>query len=363
MTHIAASPWGGIAHLKYFALKISKELKVGTLALCATALLIWGFNYLKGRNLFSNNKTIYAVYDNVDGLSKSSTVKISGLNVGLVTDINLLPDNSGRVLVTMEVSSKIAVPRNTIPELVDISMLGGKAIVLNFKGECLGDDCISNGDTLYGTSMGMFEGLTKEIDPYIAQVKKTFNAIDSMLRSMSTDGDGESLDLAKTLRDFQGTLANLNATTARLNAITAASSGDIQQTLANLNSVSATLKNSQADIQKIVGNVSAFSDRLEAIELEETVDSTQMTFAAINNSLRTLDGAIEAVETLITAINEGDGTLSQLIESDALMLKVDQVIESVNLLTDDIRLNPKRYINLRRKSKPYEVLEDPAEQQ
>lgn len=344
-------------------MKISKELKVGTLALCATALLIWGFNYLKGRNLFSNNKIVYAVYDNVDGLSKSSTVKVSGLNVGLVTDIDLLPDNSGRVIVTMEVSNKIDIPRNTIPELVDLSMLGGKAIVLNFNGICTGADCISNGDTLYGTSMGMFEGLTKEIDPYIAQVKKTFNAIDSMLRSMSTDGEGESLDLAKTLRDFQGTLSNLNATTARLNGLVAASSGDIQGTLANLNAVSNTLKASQSDIQKIVGNVSAFSDRLEAIELEETVDSTQMTFAAVNESLRTLNGAIQEVETLIAAINNGDGTLSQLIESDALILKVDEALRSVNLLTDDIRLNPKRYINLRRKVKPYEVTDDPADQQ
>lgn len=337
---------------------------MGTLALCATALLIWGFNYLKGRNLFSNNKTVFAVYDNVDGLSKSSTVKVSGLNVGLVTDINLMPDHSGRVIVTMEVSNKIDIPHNTVPELVDISMLGGKAIVLNFKGLCTGDDCISNGDTLYGTSMGMFEGITKEIDPYIAQVKKTFNAIDSMLRSMSAGEDGdESLDLAKTLRDFQGTLSNLNATTARLNGLVAASSGDIQATLANLNAVSNTLKASQADIQKIVGNISAFSDRLEGIELEETVDSTQMTFAAINQSLASLNSAIGEVDTLIAAINNGDGTLSQLIHSEEFLVKVEGVIQSVNLLTDDIRLNPKRYINLRRKSKPYEVTDDPAQDQ
>lgn len=345
-------------------MKISNELKVGLLALSATALLIWGYSYLKGKSLFSDNMIVYAIYDNVDGLTKSSTVTISGLKVGLVSNIKLLPDFSGRVLVTMEVEKELQIPRaNTVPELADLSLLGGKTVKLDFKGSCNGPDCIQNGDTLYGRSLGMMDNIKKEINPYLEEAKNGYAKLDSLFQSYTSgNGDG-GLGLSKTLKDFQSTIANLNGTTYKLNRLIGQSSGDIEATLANLNAISANLKASEADINRVIGNVGKFSERLEGIELEETVDSTQMTFASINKTLRTLDGTIADVQTLIKSVSTGSGTLSKLINEDQLYKDVDEAIKSINQLTDDIRLNPKRYINLRRKNQPYEPMVDPADGQ
>ncbi len=342
-------------------MKISNELKVGLLAISATALLIWGYSYLKGKKLFSDDIVVYAIYDNVDGLTKSSTVSISGMNVGLVSDIKLLPDFSGRVLATLEIERGVKVPRKgTIPELVDLSLLGGKTVKLVYTGLCNGDDCLQSGDTLYGRSLGMMDNIKDEINPYLEQAKSGYEKLDSLFQSYASGSGDGGLGLSKTLKDFQGTIANLNGTTYKLNKLIGQSSGDIEATLANLNAISANLKASESDINRVIGNVGKFSDRLEGIELEETVDSTQMTFASINKTLRTLDATIADVQTLIKGVNTGSGTLSKLINEDDLYNKVNEAIRSVNLLTDDIRLNPKRYINLRRKNQPYEQLKDPA---
>ena len=344
-------------------MKINNELKVGLLALSGIALLIWGYAYLKGKDVFSNNMIVYAIYDNVDGLTKSSTVSISGLKVGLVSDIQLMNDFSGRVLVKMELGQDVKVPRKaTVPELVDLSLLGGKTIRLDYVGSCDGPSCIQHGDTLDGMNIGMIDDFTKEFDPYLERVQDVYGMLDSMFRDFATDNGGDDLGLTKTLKDFQGTLANLNSTTRNLNKLIVNSSSDVSGTMSNLNSISASFKNSEADIQRMIGNIGKFSDRLEGIELEETVDSTQMTFASVNSSLRNLDGAINDIQTLINEVQNGSGSLSLLIKDDAIYKRMDETLKSVELLTDDVRLNPKRYINIRKKSKDYEPMADPADE-
>jgi len=344
-------------------LKLSNELKVGILALSAIALLIWGYAFLKGKNIFSNNKVVYAVYENVDGLTKSSTVMISGLKVGVVSKIDLLPDFSGKVLVTMEIKQDVKVPRRTtVADLVDMSLLGGKSIKLNYTGACQGDDCIQDGDTIPGDNIGMVDNITKEIDPYIQRFQKGYYALDSIYKEFVSKGGGaDDLGLNKTLVDFQSTLSNLNATTRNLNLLIKNSSGDIQGTLSNFSAISKNLKEQEGDINRVMSNVAKFSDRLEALELEETVDSTQMTFAQVNKSLRTLDAAILDIQSLVNTINKGDGTVSKLLNDDEVYTKIEAILKSIELLTDDVRLNPKRYINLRRKSIPYEEKNDPAD--
>jgi phospholipid/cholesterol/gamma-HCH transport system substrate-binding protein len=65
-------------------MKITNETKIGALTTIAILLLILGFNFLKGKDLFSHSKKIYAVFKNVDGLELSNSVSIKGLNVGSV---------------------------------------------------------------------------------------------------------------------------------------------------------------------------------------------------------------------------------------------------------------------------------------
>ena len=82
-----------------FNIKIKKEFKIGVVVVSAMVLLIWGFNFLKGKDVFKTQQTYYAIYTQVNGLLPSNPVYINGLKVGLVKDIFLHPDNSGRIVI------------------------------------------------------------------------------------------------------------------------------------------------------------------------------------------------------------------------------------------------------------------------
>ncbi len=333
-------------------MKISNELKVGILALSAIFVLVWGYSYLKGQDLFSDKKVIYAEYENVFGLTKSSTVKISGINVGLVTNITLKDDGSQKVMVEMELDPEMKIPKKTIAELVDQSALGGKTIILRFEGTCEGEGCLQSGDILQGETIGLIESMTGDLSPYIKKAESSWEMIDSIIKGFQAGQEGEGLGLEKTLGDFKNIIANLSVTTSRLNGLIASSSSQIEGSLTNVNTLTKGLAESEDDIQKMLANISKFSDRLEAIELEETVDSTQMTFSSVNKSLATLDAAVLDIQKLIKNINEGDGTIGKLLNDDAaLYAEVEGLMLSIKRLTDDFALNPERYTTVLRKKR------------
>jgi phospholipid/cholesterol/gamma-HCH transport system substrate-binding protein len=68
-------------------MKISNETKVGLITIVALGLLIAGFNFLKGRDVFDRSKKIYAVFDKLGALARSNEVKINGLTIGTVYDM------------------------------------------------------------------------------------------------------------------------------------------------------------------------------------------------------------------------------------------------------------------------------------
>lgn len=332
-------------------MKISNELKVGILALSAIFVLVWGYSYLKGQDLFSSKKVIYAEYEDVFGLTKSSTVKISGINIGLVTNITLKEDGSQMVLVEMEIDPNVKIPKTAVAELMDQSALGGKTIILKFEGTCEGEGCLKSGDILEGETIGLIASMTGDLDPYIKKAESSWERIDSMIKGFQTKGSGEGLGLEQTLKDFQNTIANLSGTSNKLNRLIASSSSQIEGSLNNVNTLTKGLAESEDDIQKALANVSKFSDRLEGLQLEETVDSTQMTFATVNNSLRTLDGAIVDIQEMIKKINEGDGTVSKLLNDDQLYNEVSALLLSAKRLTNDLQLHPERYTTVLKKKR------------
>lgn len=343
-------------------MKISNELKVGILALSAIFVLVWGYSYLKGQDLFSDRKVIYAEYDNVFGLTKSSTVKISGINVGLVTNITLKDDGSQMVMVEMELDPEVKIPKQTVAELVDQSALGGKTIILRFEGTCEGEGCLQSGDVLEGKTIGLIASMTGDLDPYIKKAENSWEKIDSMIKGFQAGGSGEGLGLEQTLGDFKNIIANLNVTTRKLNGLIASSSSQIEGSLTNVNKLTAGLAASEGNIQRTLANVSKFSDRLEAIELEETVDSTQMTFSSITQSLQTLDGAVLDIQKLIKNINEGEGSIGKLLNDDAALYEeVEGLMLSIKRLTDDLALNPERYTTVLKKKR--EALTAPTKEE
>ena len=149
-------------------MKISKEVRVGLMAIVAIVLLIFGYNFLKGKNLLQDSRTFYAVYDQVEGLSPSSAVTISGLQIGSVTAIKIRED--AKLVVTINVKNDFPFSKSSVAEIYGGDLIGGKtiAIVPNFKDKTKAE----SGDTLKGEiEAGLLELVNDQLAPLQAKVE------------------------------------------------------------------------------------------------------------------------------------------------------------------------------------------------
>src|SRR4029077_4980400 len=114
-------------------MKITNETKIGALTSIAIALLILGFNFLKGKDLFSHSKKIYAVFKNVEGLELSNSVSIKGLNVGSVYAIKATDPNIDGILVTISMKQEGNIAKNSFA-LINSGLINSANIIIK-KGD------------------------------------------------------------------------------------------------------------------------------------------------------------------------------------------------------------------------------------
>src|SRR5690349_16250187 len=124
--------------------KLSNEIKTGIIVVSSIVILVWGINFLKGKDFFTRETRLYAVYSRVDGLMPSNNIFLNGLKIGTVRYLSIIPDNSGRILVTLHVNRDVNVPKHSTAQIYNTDLLGAKSIrIILGNGEPAKD-----GDTL-----------------------------------------------------------------------------------------------------------------------------------------------------------------------------------------------------------------------
>lgn len=309
-------------------MKITREIKTAILVLASILLFIWGYSYLKGKDLLSSYTTYYVKYDNVDGLVKSAPVTINGLIVGKVSDIQLKEDWSS--LVELQINGDYKVTKNSIAELYSPGPIGGKqvAILPNVDTK----EVAASGDYLISSSkLGLTEEVSKEIKPIKDKLNNVLANANTMLISVN-----EVLD-AKTKENLRNSLENLNATLAQFKEVSKNANAMLAD---NKSKIDATMTN----VQKASSNFSIMSDSLAKANIGETV--------------KKLENTLASVDKLMADIQSGKGTLGKLAKDDALYSNFTKASSELELLLQDLRLNPTRYINVSlfgKKNKPYKA--------
>jgi phospholipid/cholesterol/gamma-HCH transport system substrate-binding protein len=157
---------------------LSKEAKVGILVTAALAALIWGLNYLKGKDVFTSRNKYFAVYQNVDGLVTSNPVFMNGYRIGIVNSIDFMPDNSGRLLVTLLIDNDVFVSKNSIARIFSSDLIGTKAMRID-----LGNDPtpIADKDTLKAElEYSLAQKVGEEVGPIKDKTERLIVTIDSL---------------------------------------------------------------------------------------------------------------------------------------------------------------------------------------
>ncbi len=308
-------------------MKISNETKVGILTISALTILILGFNFLKGKNLFSKSKKIYAVFNNMGSLEKSNEVKINGLPIGSVFDKKELDKNVSAIIITINLTRDINIPDNSVA-YIGSSLVGASYIVIE-KGDS--KTYLKLGDTLRTREeSGIMSQVSAQINPTLTKVR---SVLDTLIQTL-TGVNGLLNSDAKS--NLQQTLSNLNKASSSLNGLLDNQTGALAKTLNNASSITESLKANTEDISKTIGNAKKTSEKLAALELKPTIDS-------LNTMISQLKAAASKVSTMLSS---KDGTLGALINDKTLYNKLTDAILSFEILADDLRTNPKRYVNI-----------------
>ncbi|NBC57517.1 MAG: MCE family protein [Bacteroidetes bacterium] len=294
---------------------MSKELRVGLMAIVAIALLIFGYNFLKGKNLLEDSRTFYAVYDQVEGLSPSSAVTINGLQIGSVTDIKIR--NDAKLVVTMNIKNSFPFSETSIAEIYGGDLIGGKsiAIVPDFENNINA----KSGDTLQGQiEAGLLELVNDQLAPLQTKVESVVSSVDTLVRSVNYVMDtGTRESIKRSINDFNKTVKHLNSTAENVDFVLSENLEDIQNTIHNASETSEKLKQ--------------FSDTLSKVEFGKMVNNINTTISSINS---------------ITAkIDNGDGSIGKLMNDDKLYVNLEKASKQLEELLQDLKLNPKRYMH------------------
>lgn len=304
-------------------MKISNETKVGILAALAITLLILGFNFLKGKNLLERKNTIYAVFPRVDALSPSDPIKINGLQVGLVSDLEEKDENLSGVVVALNITKKINIPENSYAMIMS-SPLGSSTlnIVLGTS-----EKYVQEGDTLVTrASGGIMEDLKGTLSPTVDKVNGTLKSLDSLVEQV-----GVVLD-PKTKVNLQNVIANLAIASSSLTTLLNTQNGALAASLNNMSAFTGNLKKNNDSINRIIRNVDVMTQKFAALDLEKTMTKLQ--------------SVVDNLNLTLSKVNKSDGTLGLLMNDPKLYNNLNATTNSLNILLQDLRLHPKRYVNV-----------------
>ena len=321
------------------------EVKIGILALVAVLLAFWGFKFIQGSNLFSSSQVFYVEYSDVAGLTVGTPVQISGVSIGSVKSIQL-DQQKKQVVVTLEVKDNVNIPEGTRAYITTVSLLGEKAVVLEYDRPCFGDgDCAESESYLQGASKGIlasFLGTDPDADPAEGIKAQLGEAVDSLQWTLFSEESNNPI--ARASRDLAVTMENLKGTSDRLDRILAANSREIDATFDNMASLTRTLKDNEAAIANILQNADSLSENLSGLELERSIEEFNETIVSLRSTLDQADQAIGGVSSVITDVQNGRGTLGKLLTNDDVYNQLNDATRSADTLFNDLQERPYRYV-------------------
>tara|TARA_R110002051_G_scaffold141280_7_gene214309 strand:+ start:1285 stop:2250 length:966 start_codon:yes stop_codon:yes gene_type:complete len=317
-------------------LKLSREVKTGIIVIGGILLFIMGFSFLKSTPIFDNSKTFYAVYPNVGGLQSGTTVSINGFSVGKVNDIKFL-DEKGNLLVTFTVGNDFKFSKNSLVELYDTGIIGGKGLQIRPVFDATG--IAQSGDTLQSeTRPGITDLAQQKLTPLVRKFESAISGADSVLVNVNSVLDSNTKkELKEVIGGLNVLITSLNKSTTSLNSV--------------LEGNREKLDNSFKNFEVLTSNFAKLSDSLNSAGLGRTLASLESTMAS-------LDQVTQKIEN-------GEGTFGLLMNDKELYSNLNSTSRELELLLQDFRLNPKRYVNVSvfgKKQKDYTVPEeDPAD--
>jgi phospholipid/cholesterol/gamma-HCH transport system substrate-binding protein len=303
---------------------LSKEIKIGLIVILAVFLFFYGFNFLKGKNIFTHRTKFYAIYDNVGGLTESNPVSIRGFNVGQVNKIFFLEGHADKIVVeiTMKENS-LKIPKDTKAKIFSTSVLGGMGISLEFGSQ---NTYLENGDTLISdVEKGLMDKASDELAPVKQKAEHLIVTVDSLIENVNKIFD------TNTKGNLRSTIKNLDEISLKINGLVDSQTVTLKAITDNVNNIIQNIKNNNKELDRAIDNFANISDSLSKANLAATVNNANM--------------ALKQFDEVMTKINEGKGSIGMLVNDKALYTNLENSSKDLDKLIVDLKENPSRYIH------------------
>ncbi len=309
---------------------MSKEFRIGLIAIVAGVLLYYGFNYLKGTDIFAKTNRYFVEYDNTDGLTEGSVVKTKGVQIGRVSNVLFQPQK-GNVLVELSIQENIELGDSTIAELTSDGLLGGKAIIIYRKTH---KAALEPGSQLIAKVDKGLSEMLESAKPITDNIQVTIRRINEILLGM--EGFGESLKSA---------VGNMDTVLMDIRFVLEQNDNKVEQAISKIDTIITDLGKSLKPLEATMKNLEVFSDSLKDTEFKATVASTNQLLKNINQTLDSLK-------------NE-NGTIGRLMTDDSLYNTLNKTMLDLDKLIIHFNNYPKDFMGpLGRKHKKLEGLKE-----
>lgn len=305
--------------------KVSNETKVGILASFALAIMIIGYSFLKGNNIFNKDVTLYTKYEFTDGLTSSSSVMIKGFKIGRVSNMQLI-DNE-YILTEIKVNNEYQIPVNSVARVMSADIMGTKVIEV-----VLGDatDYAQDGDTIFGDiELSLTESVKREILPVKNKAEQLMGSFDSLITKLQVVVGDQKIE--SSLNNVESATESFAKLMATLDTVIKAESNTIKGILRNVEGITANINDNGDNIDTLLANLAVLSDSLKRADIPHMVT--------------TLDSTLQALNAVVTKINSGDGTLGMLLNDPELYDNLTRSTSSLDSLLTDLKDNPSRYVH------------------
>ena len=301
-------------------MKLSSEVKVGLIGIVSIAALIWGINYLKGRDILSSTYSVIAFYNNSGGLEASAPVVMNGVKIGYVGEIKLQPDKVPPIMTVLSIERSYPIDESAIADLYSADLLGTKAIRILGTGN---ERRLVNNDTIRtSVTPDMLSSIQEQLTPVIDQVKTLTGSLDTLARKINTLISSENT--TAVIQDISSVSEALR--------ISLDTGGPLNRSIQNLESFTSMLSSQQNEVASLISHLNSISESVDSAGIEDLTDK--------------IDRVATQFSSLLEQINSGSGSAGRLIHSDTLSNRLEILISDLDILVKDLNENPQDYVQI-----------------
>ena len=308
-------------------MKISNETKVGILAVFAIVILILGYQYLQGKRVFAKTTMYHASYARVSGLNTSDDVILRGLAIGQISDIGF-NEKRDSIVVTFLLEEDFDIPKGSEARIVNADLLGAKALEIIFTDST---EMIEDGGALRGTvEQSLSQQIEEQLVPVKNKIEVLLGSIDSVITRINGIFDVRLQGkIDENIISIEAAISNIRDITANVNKLVSSTVDNADTIMANLAAITTTFKDNRAELDRTFKSLDAITDTLARANLGQT--------------LADIDSLVANLDEVSKKLNEGNGSVAQLINNEELYKQLEKSAKNLNLLLEEIRKKPGAY--------------------